>query len=49
VIDYGFSKVSLNLSSPITNSFWISLRKDPKNREKKAVEKSFADPRSIHK
>ncbi len=49
VIDYGFSKVSLNLSSPITNSFWIRLRKDPKNREKKAVEKSFADPRSIHK
>lgn len=49
VIDYGFAKVSLNLSSPITNSFWIRLRKDPKNREKKAVEKSFADPRSIHK
>ena len=49
VIDFGFSKVSLNLSSPITNSFWIRLRKDPKNREKKAVEKSMADPRNKHK
>lgn len=49
VIDYGFSKNALNLSSPITNSFWIRLRKDPKNREKKAVEKSFNDPRNPHK
>lgn len=43
VIDYGFAKVSLNLSSPITNSFWIRLRKDPKNREKKAVLQSIRD------
>ena len=49
VIDFGFAKVALNLSSPITNSFWIRLRKDPKNREKKAVERSMADPRNKHK
>lgn len=49
VIDYGFAKVSLNLSSPITNSFRIRLRKDPKNREKKAIEKSFNDPRNNNK
>lgn len=49
VIDYGFSAQPLNLSSAITNSFWIRLRKDPKNREKKAVQKSFEDPRNKHR
>ena len=49
VIDFGFAKVSLNLSSAITNTFWIRLRKDPKNREKKAVEQSINNPRNKHK
>lgn len=46
VIDFGFGVQPLNLSSQITNSFWIRLRKDPKNREKKALIQSFNDPKS---
>jgi tRNA pseudouridine13 synthase len=46
VIDFWFSTVALNLSTQITNTFWIRLRKDPKNREKKALIQSFNDPKS---
>lgn len=46
VVDFGFAKDPLNLSSQITNTFWIRLRKDPKNREKKALIASFNDPKS---
>lgn len=46
VVDYWFAKDPLNLSSQITNTFWIRLRKDPKNREKKALIASFNDPKS---
>lgn len=49
VIDFGFAPNALNLSTEITNSFWIRLRKDPKNREKKAVKQSLADPRNKNK
>lgn len=49
VVDYGFAKMALNLSTEITNTFWIRLRKDPKNREKKAVLQSLNDPRNKRK
>lgn len=49
VVDFGFAPSALNLSSDISNTFWIRLRKDPKNREKKAIQQSLNDPRNKHK
>ena len=46
VVDFGFAKEPLNLSSQITNTFWIRLRKDAKNKEKKAILQQQNDPRS---
>lgn len=49
VVDYGFSSNPLNLSTAITNTFWIRLRKNPKNQERKSVLQSMADPKNKHK
>ncbi len=49
VIDYGFGATPLNLSTAITNSFRIRLRKNPKNQELKALQQSMNHPKSTKK
>lgn len=46
VVDFWFSDKVLNISSNITNSFWVRLRKDAKNQEKKSIIAHENDPRS---